>query len=59
MAGLRVEEHPLGERRLAGIDVGHDADVADALSERALGPSHPLHGADAEQGQAVCGGPGR
>jgi len=32
VAGLGVEEHPLGERRLAGIDVGHDADVADGLN---------------------------
>jgi hypothetical protein len=24
-----VEQDPLGRRRLAGIDVGHDADVAD------------------------------
>lgn len=27
----RVEQHPLGEGGLAGVDVGGDADVADAL----------------------------
>ena len=27
--GAGVEQHPLGDRRLAGVDVGDDADVAD------------------------------
>ena len=30
VARLGVEEHPLGERCLPGVDVGDDADVADA-----------------------------
>ena len=30
VARLGVKEHPLGERGLAGVDVGDDADVADA-----------------------------
>jgi hypothetical protein len=34
----RIEQDPLGRRRLPGIDVSHDADVARAL-ERS-GPGH-------------------
>jgi len=31
VAAAGVEEDPLGRRRLAGIDVGHDAEVAVVL----------------------------
>ena len=36
MLGAAVEQHPLGDRRLAGIDVGDDADVADFFELRAM-----------------------
>jgi hypothetical protein len=29
--GAAQEEHPLGHRCFAGVDVGNDADVADAV----------------------------
>ena len=31
-----VEQHPLGDGRLAGVDVGNDADVADLFEVRAM-----------------------
>jgi len=43
LVGLaRVEQDPLGRGRLAGIDVGHDADVADPLERCRAGHDFDL-----------------
>ena len=50
-----VVEDPLGRRRLARVDVGHDPDVADALERRrCLGRRRARHGVTSGSARRPC-----
>ena len=44
VGAARVVEDPLGRRRLAGVDVGHDPDVADVVETDLPACLHGAHG---------------
>ena len=61
MDAPRVEQHPFGQRGLAGIDVSDDARVSDAIYVVAISPGHKtLHFGQAAASAATVdtGAPG-